>query len=204
MRYLILMVLVLCGCTTPYTPDGLTGGFKERKISDDRYIVSFFGNANTKEAIVWNFWIYRCAELTVSKGYDLFTIEPSKEHALLSDPEREKLVSFSMLAANNDVPRRVPAYFIYIPGGTISTYSSKGVVNMFKLPLADNVNADRLLDARTLMKNLKPYVDSNGTIEPIDRKALLIRSAVEAKIKANMLSDEDAKQLRQKAGISDI
>lgn len=194
MRYFILSaVIALCGCTTAYGPNTLGGGYKERKIDDDSYIVSFFGNGYTSEQQVWNYWIYRCAELTVENGYELFSLETSDKHALLNDPDSTKLVEFSMLeeSPDNDKFKKVQYYYY-----SVTTYSSKAIVNMYKAPISDQIDPRELLDAKYILDELKPYVESKAKIPPPERKLLLIRATIEAAIKAKQLNEDEASELR--------
>jgi len=155
MRYLVLLLtaFMFMGCTTVYGPNGFTGGYKERKLDEDRYIVSFFGNGNTPEHQVWNYWIYRCAELTIEKGYELFSMTPSDEHALLQDPDRDQLVRFEMLDnTGEENGRYAPVQYYYY---TVTTYSSKGLVEMYKAPMPEGVDVEVLLDAQTIIALLR-------------------------------------------------
>lgn len=183
--YLVIFVL-LSGCVTGYGPNGLNGGYKERKLGEGTFIVSFYGNTNTTEQRVWNFWMYRCAELTSLNGYDYFELLPSKEHA--SWDEQEKPFQFTMIPSTfemSETPRIQPVYYTYY-----TTYSSKAIVKMYKNPLPPNTKL--LLDAKTIMAQLKPYVDSKGATTPPERKDLLIRAMVEAAIKSNKIKQEES------------
>jgi hypothetical protein len=72
--------LALNGCATPtpYQPVSAqgqqAGGFKETAIEQDRYRVSFRGNSLTSRETVDLYLLYRAAELTLSKGYDGFSL----------------------------------------------------------------------------------------------------------------------------------
>ncbi|AXQ27195.1 hypothetical protein D0B54_00150 [Solimonas sp. K1W22B-7] len=194
-RLALLACLLLSGCATTYGPNFMTGGYKERMLAENRYIVSFFGNGYAQEQRVWNFWIYRCAQLTVEKGYDLFMLEPSSEHALLQNPQGERPVEFTMLdaSAGETGTRVLPVqYYSY----SVTTYSSKAVVNMYRLPVPADINVRALLDARSIMEQLQPYIDADAKIEPPARKDLFVRAAVEATIKARALDAEQADKLR--------
>jgi len=163
-------------------------------LDEDRYIVSFFGNGNTPEHQVWNYWIYRCAELTIEKGYELFSMTPSDEHALLQDPDRDQLVRFEMLDnTGEENGRYAPVQYYYY---TVTTYSSKGLVEMYKAPIPEGVDVEVLLDAQTIIDLLRPYVESGAKVNPPDRGNLFIRASVEAAIKAKLLDEEQAEKLR--------
>lgn len=70
---------VLAGCTTatPYQPLGATrvqGGFTDQQLDATHFRVSFFGNSLTSRQQVENYLLYRAAELTLSRGYNCFTV----------------------------------------------------------------------------------------------------------------------------------
>jgi hypothetical protein len=187
-----IFIFIVSGCTTAYGPNGLTGGFKEKIIDEDSYLVSFFGNGYTGEQQVWNYWIYRCAELTIDKGYKLFSLNPSDKHALLKDPDTFRLVEFVMDDGDPDSMFRPVQYYYY----SVTKYLSKGVVDMYNTPIPEGIDINQLLDAEYIIQELKPYIDSKAKISPPDRKLLLIKSTVEAAIKAKMLDEVEAKKLR--------
>jgi hypothetical protein len=97
--------LVVCGlwaCTTTYGPKGLTGGYKEEMIQPHIYKVTFDGNGNTSQEMVFNYWVYHCAELTISKGYAYFGLASSALPAQLVNPNTERNVP---LLKQPDEPR---------------------------------------------------------------------------------------------------
>src|SRR4051794_15200670 len=77
--------MLLAGCATPYKANGLGGGFVDERIDDNAYSVAFHGNSLAKHERVWNFWFYRCAELTREKGYSAFAVAPGSPAAKTSD-----------------------------------------------------------------------------------------------------------------------
>lgn len=189
----MLVVIFLVGCTTPYGPHGLTGGYDEKKLEEDSYIVSFYGNGHTSGQQVWNYWIYRCAELTVEKGYDFFSLTPSEEYALLDASHDGQIVEFEMLPdeqADSELQKVI--YQTY----TITTYSANAKVDMYKMPIDEKVDPSELLDASYVLSALEPYLKAKAGIAPPDKKLLIIRAIVEASIKAKNLNKEEAEKLR--------
>lgn len=77
-------MLVVAGCCaglfacttapTPYQAQDDRYGYTEQQIEDDRYRVTFAGNAATPRETVRNYMLYRAAELTVASGHDYFTV----------------------------------------------------------------------------------------------------------------------------------
>lgn len=71
-----VMGLAACASSTPYEPasEDSKYGFSEQQIEDNRFRISFKGNALTEREMVENYLLYRAAELTVEKGYDYFLV----------------------------------------------------------------------------------------------------------------------------------
>ena len=67
-----------CATATPYQPiqpgASYSGGYSERPIEQNRWMVSFSGNTVTDRRTVETYLLYRAAELTVQQGYDWFTV----------------------------------------------------------------------------------------------------------------------------------
>src|SRR5208337_1181572 len=70
----VLCVVLLSGCATPYKESGPMGGYSDMQIDHNTVKVSFRGNAYTHKDTVETYMLYRCAEVTVEKGYDWFAI----------------------------------------------------------------------------------------------------------------------------------
>ena len=71
------LALGACATATPYQPAGLNGqrgGYAEQRLEANRYAVSFSGNSVTSRETVEGSLLFRAAELTVSQGYDWFSI----------------------------------------------------------------------------------------------------------------------------------
>jgi hypothetical protein len=64
----------LASCATPYQPQGVIGGFEVKELRSDVYRVSFQGNGYTSRETVQAYWLYRCAELAIEKGFTGFEI----------------------------------------------------------------------------------------------------------------------------------
>lgn len=71
---LACIAAMLTGCTTGYQRMGLTGGYAEQPVADATWHVKFLGNGFTTMETVQTFWLYRCATLTLEKGYQGFEI----------------------------------------------------------------------------------------------------------------------------------
>lgn len=69
-----LVLSLFTSCATPYQSGGMMGGYSESQLNNDTYKVSFTGNAYTSLNKVQNYLLYRCAQLTLGKGYKYFVI----------------------------------------------------------------------------------------------------------------------------------
>ncbi|MGJ7524075.1 CC0125/CC1285 family lipoprotein [Variovorax sp. GB1P17] len=184
---LALGALVACG-TTPYGPRGLTGGYVETRVADDTYVVAFHGNGKTSGDMVWRYWIYRCAELTRQKGYELFTLAPDKA---ATQPTGNGLTLMTLEAAQGDPPTPPDLLkggggssggstrSVYIPsyaggGGTITSWHASATIKMFRN--ASEAGATYALRASAVLDILKPYVASQGRSGAPSRQDLIERT----------------------------
>jgi len=71
---LIVISILICGCSTPYQPKGALGGYSSYQLSDNTYKVAFKGNQHTKAETVYSYLERRCAEITIDEGYKYFII----------------------------------------------------------------------------------------------------------------------------------
>jgi len=164
----VASIALLAGCASPYGPHGATGGYKDTKIDDSTYLVRFDGNGNTPREKVWNYWIYRCAELTVTNGYQYFAQMATEQPKTLWDED----TGWHMQNTKGYV---APTY-IYVPGSTVYTYHASAVIHMFKPPLPTDVSY--AIDAPVVMEMLKDYVTSGGTKPAPKREEVLQRAGV--------------------------
>ncbi len=70
----VLLFVAACASPTPYAPLFDQYGYAEQQIEDNRYRVTFTGNAVTAKETVENYLLYRAAELTRARGYDYFEL----------------------------------------------------------------------------------------------------------------------------------
>jgi hypothetical protein len=70
----VMAAAVLTACATPYAERGLLGGFSAIELKPDVWRVRFQGNGYTSRETAQTFWLNRCAELTLEKGYTAFEI----------------------------------------------------------------------------------------------------------------------------------
>jgi hypothetical protein len=126
---LAVTLVVGSACATSYQKMGMTGGFEEQKVTEDTYLVHFMANAYTRPDRVSVYILYRCAELTVEKGFDYFV----------------------RLNETNQAGEESAGFI-----GTVHKPGLTEMIRMGKGPRpVDNPNA---FDAREVMKNLGPAV----------------------------------------------
>lgn len=162
----VAFTLALGGCVTGYGAAGLTGGYKDQKVDDSHYLVKFDGNGNTSRDRVWYFWINRCAELTQQKGFEYFSIEPTRKAASLTPPRERSIFQpavFRPGAARQGLPVD-PAYYV-----TVTSWHASGVVSMY------NAIPEKTLvyRAQSVLDQLAAYVKTDGSATPPPRERLL-------------------------------
>ncbi|MDJ0921909.1 MAG: hypothetical protein QNI84_12345 [Henriciella sp.] len=71
----VIIGLAACATPTPYRAleDGY--GYSEEKLDDDRYRVSFHGNADTSQTLANDYLMLRMADLTLENRKAYFTVE---------------------------------------------------------------------------------------------------------------------------------
>lgn len=184
----LILSFALLGCVmpTPYAPNTGGGGYTEIQIDRNHYRVKFDGNSQTAKDRVWNFWLYRCAELTKAKGFSYFSLETdkSKKQAKLTNPYQGN--GFHRTGYSHRRERRPQRprlvrvggpHYIYIPGYsyTITTWHTNSVVEMYG---PEDLPADTLvMDAQSILDTLSPYISSDGQTPTVSREDLFKQAA---------------------------
>ena len=73
-KIILFFLLFLSACYTQYGKSGFTGGYKDLKLGDDLYTVSFQGNAYTSSERAGHMALLRACEITLANGYQYFSI----------------------------------------------------------------------------------------------------------------------------------
>jgi hypothetical protein len=183
----MLLIMMLASCATAYQKSGLTGGYGETKIDDSHYVVYFNGNGYTNKDRVWYFWVYRCAQLTLEKGFFYFSIEPVQsnmnktgftpgptEHlyaAVLDDDADAHVINVSHSGGGG---ARGGYSTIYVPGGTIVTWHSRAIVAMYNDAIPQKKVVWR---AQSVLDALAGYIRTNGSSSPPLRTTIMEQSA---------------------------
>lgn len=178
----LVATALVASCATPYGRSGFTGGYSDQRISDSAYVVSFNGNGYASQMHVWNMWIYRCAELTLEKGFRYFTLKQGAPQAFLGRPQA------APAAYRPGAARAMPA--VYSPGRngqaqarayktyyyTITTWNSSATVLMYKAPLPEEIVW--AFDAMMITHQLEDFVRSGGRKPAPGRDEILGRAYV--------------------------
>lgn len=131
---LVLMVVFVAGCAVPYQKKGVYGGYTDFPLSSDNVIrVTYEGDGRyITEANIFNYLLYRCAEVTVEKGFDYFVCEDA--------------------SGGSTMNAIIPAGGMFIP---VNTATASMTIRLHKGMKPDE---PKTYDARELMRNLVPHI----------------------------------------------
>ncbi len=143
--FMLVSVLILAGCATSYQKDGFTGGYKDMKLGQDLYQVSFKGNGYTKSDRVQKHFLHRCAELTIEQGYDYFVFV-----------NQEAGVSHQNLGTNynGNISQNYFGGYNYsgtVKTTTITTHEQSGVIKLFQ----DGTQPPIAYEAQEVLKSME-------------------------------------------------
>lgn len=186
-RWLILAAaaVTLVSCATPYQDYGLTGGAESKELRPDVFRVSFGGNGFTTRESVQVYWLKRCADLAIEKGFTGFEILSDMQFAMQrpsTDPVAPRLKS-SLASLNTEIPvsggeaadfsvwrrdahpaaqsdhptRMAAAVFIYSGGASIPKPAIEGDVHFLTGPVESA--PPKIFNARALLAQLDPLVN---------------------------------------------
>ena len=165
-----LLPVALAGCATSYQSRGLTGGYSDRRIDDSAYVVTFRGKGGASRDRIYEFWLYRCSELTLSHGYALFAVRQNRPSAQLEpDPAPTRLAVYR---GNEGATAIDTTFFLVpVPMPKITDYTYSATVLMYGAPLAPDIVW--ALDAQKIQAALKPYVLSGDDGQAPDQATVL-------------------------------
>jgi hypothetical protein len=88
LRWFVLAVATasLASCATPYQQQGVLGGFDVKELRPDVYRVSFGGNGYTTRESVQVYWLHRCAEVAIERGFTGFEILSDMQFVMQRPP----------------------------------------------------------------------------------------------------------------------
>ena len=137
MRLLTINILLVCflalvtACATPYQPKGFSGGYSQVQLDNSSARVEFRGNGYTSRERVEVFVLYRCAELTIERGYDYFVISRGDTE---NQQQTVQTTSGTFDATTTGSGRHYSTSGTYTPGQTVTfnKRTATAVIKMFK------------------------------------------------------------------------
>lgn len=76
-------------CSTPYQASAIQGGYSEKKLSDNKFKISFSGNIYTRRYKANDFALLRSAEVADQNNFRFFKIESDSKIYMLSSTTHE-------------------------------------------------------------------------------------------------------------------
>lgn len=186
-RFLAIATLVLAGAglggcmtATPYQPyiaegaAGVHGGYSDRQLSPDLFLVTFHGNELTSRERVEGYLLYRSAELTLQHGFDWFhPVTSHTEHEIQTyatpDPFYHPYYGYPYWRPYWGYYMRGYGWNYWDPwaGGafwsdhldvrTIESFEATAEISMHKGPML--ASEPRAMDARTVIAQLGPTIE---------------------------------------------
>jgi len=149
----ILLALALAGCATSYTELNLTslaGGYGVKLLEGDVYRITFSGNGYTSTETAQTYWLNRCAQLAIEKGYPAFEILSNINLVMHYTPEE-------FFAGSSPIKK---AQMIFVPMPTdVRKPFIEADIRLLKAPFSPA--PPKVFDAAKLASALKPYVDGD-------------------------------------------
>lgn len=152
----IVLGLVAGGCSMKYRKmEGLlaTYGYSDVPLDDNAYRVTYVGAKGTSLSDIDLYALYRCAELTVEKGYDYFVIVDRVDDANVSTEVSSNTGTTATMG-----PKGVQ--MVPTSTTTVSSRTQHTAVRMIRVfhgtKPADNPMA---FDARQLLRNLDTEIE---------------------------------------------
>lgn len=139
--FALAILMLVTSCATTYSPYRFGSGYKDEKISDTSYKVTFVGNRYTDQSVIKEFFMRRCSELTVNANYDFFTLQDEKVEKILTEGGFDNAV-FDQDIKGNYVVASDPYEY------KAESFTHTGTIQMFK---AEQHPKDAI-DARSIIK----------------------------------------------------
>jgi hypothetical protein len=181
------MAVILASCATPYQQGGITGGSDVKELRPDVYRVSFQGNGYTTRESVQVYWLYRCAELAIEKGFTGFEILSDMQFVMRRPPAEDRIgAPLAVASLRTRIPvspaestpvalwrhdvdlanrsmapvrlARGGAAFIYIPGGGAAVPKPGIEGDVHFLSKPVPSAPPKIFNARELLAQLEPLV----------------------------------------------
>lgn len=147
--FILLVVTFLAGCATPYqdSSGAFTGGWDVKHLEGDIYRVSFYGNGYTSSETVQTYWLYKCSELAIEKGFDGFEI--------LSHISLTKNIPVEQLFSQEPLFKKAQVY--YVPMDTGPKPQITADIKLLRAPLEGQ--PPKIFDAVKLEDAIDDYME---------------------------------------------
>jgi hypothetical protein len=155
----IILSFLVCGCATTYQPHGATGGYSERRLSDNSFQIRFNGNGYTHRDVAKDYALLRSAEVTLLAGYKYFVIVDANDQSYVSAYKTPTTASTDFDGTITDTGYGTSN----ISGSSTTQYSGGQTINIVK-PSTDNfivcfhekpTGAGLVYDANLIARQLK-------------------------------------------------
>jgi hypothetical protein len=157
-----LALTILCGCVpAPYRAlhtnlwDIATDGYEDTQIDSNTFRISYLGQSGVLQTTADLYGMFRCAELTVEKGYDYFVVlEESSNKDINTNASNS-------LSTHTDPPGRsgAPAITTVRSTTTVSTSSQYSTVRQIKVYRGSKPEENpHAYNAREVMSYLEPKI----------------------------------------------
>jgi hypothetical protein len=146
MKVLLISVLsfLIVSCATPYQPKGSSGGYSNMGLGNDQFKISFKGNVYTDSDTVYDYFLRRCAEVTVEKGFDYFVL-------MDNNVSSETNVHTTTTGSANTTGNNEVNHTSKTETRTSTEYLHKGIIKVFK----SGSQPQTSFEAREILKNFK-------------------------------------------------
>lgn len=164
-------VVALTACVTPYKPSGLGGGFSDSRLDAHTFRVHARGNGYTPADRVQNIALFRCAELTLTNGFDYFVLLDASNSATQAYYSTPSTYTETTTATANAYGRTVVGQATttgrYTPGVTIPV-TRHGADVMFRAFAGAKPPDPNAFDAMEVVRYLGPSVAPARAQELLD------------------------------------
>lgn len=123
MKKILILSILLTGCSTAYQPHALLGqqGFAETQLSQNHFKVTFKGNEKTSQERASDFALLRASELMIAGGCTNFKVLNSANENIgsLAFPQSHKVNAFTSSIENRILGNNDSSSKLYSPKSTI-------------------------------------------------------------------------------------
>jgi hypothetical protein len=163
--FILASITALAGCSTPYAPTGLTGGFTDKMVSDDTGVIVISGNGFTSPEKVESMLLLRASEMTVQSGHQRFSLLTIEDQAALDAQKAGRLPAYLREKAARDAPKpRLLTEQTTISNRYLTTTVNKSGGGFFVVMYKGNKGGAH--DASKLVAELRPKLQAAAAEQP--------------------------------------